>query len=209
MKTLYWILISTSLTSCFSKEKSRNSQSPDSVNTKLVIEKNELEDISSNQSTLINNKNEDSIIIEQRVLHKFSQVNEKDEFYICIKGKSIIEGKVVFKIISNGGIEILKEEFPAYLLMNYGFEGDLDSKKDREDYMKMRISKFFDEDNFISPAIEKDDVLDVEYSQEEIWNEIQSDQTAIGFYFLIGEEDGRSIAYSKKTEKVVMYYNCC
>jgi hypothetical protein len=81
--------------------------------------------------------------------------------------------------------------------------------KDTEKYMRNRVKEFFDEKNFNYPAIKQDEVFDEDYSDMEIWNDIKSDRTAIGFYYLIGEEDGRTIAYSKKTKKVVMYFNCC
>jgi hypothetical protein len=151
----------------------------------------------------------DSILIDQRVSHDFSQVGKKDEFYICIRGKSITEGQVIFTIISHDKTIILREEFPSYLLMNYGFEGDLESAKDRKKYMRNRIREFFAEKNFYFPAIKPDEAFVEDYSNKEIWNDIHSDRTAIGFSYLIGEEDGRKIAYSKKSKKVVMYFNCC
>ncbi len=169
----------------------------------------------STEQTLTENQelrtatNTDSILIEQQVSHDFSQVGKKDKFYICIRGKSVAEGQVIFTIISHDKTTILKEKFPSYLLMNYGFEGDLESVKDREKYMKNRIREFFAEKNFHSPAIKPDEAFVEDYSNKEIWNDIQSDRTAIGFSYLIGEEDGRKIAFSKKTKKVVMYFNCC
>jgi len=188
MKTKHWILIVFFL---IVNIKSSTGQT--------LSLKNELQ-----SATII-----DSVLIEQRAVHAFSKVDKKDEFYICIRGKSIAEGNVIFTIISNDKITILREEFPSYLLMNYGFEGDLESVKDREKYMINRIKKFFEEKNFKYPAIKQDEVFDEDYSDKEIWNDIQSDRTAIGFNYLIGEEDGRTIAYSKKTKKVVMYFNCC
>lgn len=188
MKIRYWILIVFFLTVNI---KNSTGQS--------LSVKNEL------QSVTIN----DSILIEQRAIHNFSNADKKDEFYVCIKGKSIVEGKVIFTIINHDKITILREEFPSYLLMNYGFEGDLKSEKDREKYMRYRINEFFEEKNFKYPAIKQDEIFDEDYSDKEIWNDIQSDGTAIGFFYLIGEEDGRTIAYSKKTKKVVMYFNCC
>jgi hypothetical protein len=188
MRTKHWILIVFFLTASI---KSSTGQT--------LSVKNELQ-----SATII-----DSILIEQRAVHDFSKVDKKDEFYICIRGKSIAEGKVIFTIVSHDKITILREEFPSYLLMNYGFEGDSESVKDREKYMRIRIKEFFEEKNFKYPAIKQDEGFEEDYSNKEIWNDIKSDRTAIGFYYLIGEEDGRKIAYSKKTKKVVMYFNCC
>ncbi len=197
MRIKYWILIVFFLTVSIKSSSGIVLQST-SIGQTLSV-KNELQ-----SATII-----DSILIEQRAVHAFSKVDKKDEFYVCIRGKSIAEGKVIFTIISHDKTMILREEFPSYLLMNYGFEGDLESVKDREKYMKNRIREFFEEKNFKYPAIKQDEVLDEDYSDKEIWNDIQSDRSAIGFFYLIGEEDGRTIAYSKKTEKVVMYFNCC
>ena len=82
------------------------------------------------------------------------------------------------------------------------------TKKERK-YIKDKLDKFFNEDNFHQPAIAANDSFDEDYTKKEIWDDIISDRTAIGFYYLIGEEDGRHIAYSKKLGKVVLYYNCC
>ncbi len=201
MKKLFWITLIISYASCSGNSTGKASQSTIISQTRKETTTEKVEFQKTKQT--------DSLIIEKKVMHEFSQQDKKDEFYICIKGKSISDGKVVFKITSHDGIEILKEEFPSYLLMDYGFIGDLNSMKDREKYMKNRIANFFDEKSFIAPAIKEDEKFDKDYSDREVWLDIKSDQTAIGFRYLMGEEDGRSISYSKKTKKVVVYFNCC
>ncbi|MFA6127877.1 MAG: hypothetical protein WC699_11270 [Bacteroidales bacterium] len=197
MKILHWILITFFLTAITIGSDGTELQSL-SVG-KTLIGKNVL------QAATIT----DSILIEQRAWFDFSKVGQKDEFYICIRGKSIAEGNVIFTITSHDKTTILREEFPSNLLIGYGLDGDQNSVKDREDYIKNRIKDFFGEKNLSYPAIKQDEVFDEDYSDKEIWNDIKSDQTAVGFFYLIGEEDGRNIAYSKKTKKVVMYFNCC
>jgi hypothetical protein len=161
------------------------------------------------EKTVFIKTNIDSVLIENKVLHPFSQIDIKDEFYICIKGKSILEGTIIFKITKSDGTVLLYEEFPSNSLMGYEFEGDFNSEKEVETFIKKRIKEFFNETNFIYPAIKSDETFDEDYSDRDIWNEIKSDLTIIGFSYLIGEEDGRKIAYSKKKRKVVMYFNCC
>lgn len=173
------------------------------------IEFTSIEHTLTEKQELSTTTNTDSILIEQRAFHDFSQVGKKDEFYICIRGKSITEGKVIFKIISHDKTTILNEEFPSYLLMDYGFIGDLESEKDREKYMTNRIREFFNEKKFFYPAIKPEEHFDKDYSDKEIWDEIQSDKSAIGFSYHLGEGDGRKIAYSKKNKKAMMYFNCC
>jgi hypothetical protein len=116
---------------------------------------------------------------------------------------------MIFKITKSDGTELLNEEFPSYLLIDYGFEGDVNSVKDREDYLKRRIKDFFNDRNFLYPAVKQDENYDEDYSDKDIWDEIKSDHTIVGFSYLIGEEDSRKIAFSKKKKKVVMYFNCC
>lgn len=94
------------------------------------------------------------------------------------------------------------------MLLGYGLKHN-PTDKQVEEYIKDRIDKFFNDDNFRQPAIASNDTFDEDYTKKEIWDDIISDQTSVGFHYLIGEEDGRNIAFSKKQKKVVLYYNCC
>ena len=151
----------------------------------------------------------DTILVENRLNHPFSHPIKSDEFHIYIIGSnSILEGTVIFTIKDYNGTVIYTEKFPANELL--GYHTDYHNKKDeKEDFIEKRITEFFDQENFYNPAIKENDNFDSDYSNLEIWEDIRSDSTAIGFDYLIGEEDGRRIAYSKKLKKVVMYFNCC
>lgn len=146
--------------------------------------------------------------IENTISHTFSHPEIKDKFHISIVGNSIIEGNVIFTIKDYNDIEIFKEEFPARYLIGYELDNEA-STFEKEKFIKKRIIEFFKEDNFSSPAIHADDEFDEDYSKRKIWKIIIEDQSTIGFFYKIGEEDLRWIAYSKKLKKVVMYYNCC
>ncbi|MGV3609837.1 MAG: hypothetical protein ACO1N0_02740 [Fluviicola sp.] len=150
-------------------------------------------------------------LIENKVLHAFSDPSKKDEFRIVITGKSLLKGKVLFTITSAAGKNLLKEEFDANYLLNYGFQGDIDSQKDTDAFITKRIRDFFSKESFFVPAIKENDVFEDQsyYIDEETWKEIKANKKAIGFHYLVGEEDGRYIAFSKKKGKVVMVYNCC
>lgn len=102
----------------------------------------------------------------------------------------------------------MDETFPASMFLDYGLKGNA-SDNDKEEHIKRRIDKFFNTDNFHQPAIEKNDTYDEDYTFREIWDDIISDQTSIGFDYLIGEEGHRFIVYSKNQKKIVTYYNCC
>ncbi|MFM9838283.1 MAG: hypothetical protein ACKVOQ_08475 [Cyclobacteriaceae bacterium] len=140
--------------------------------------------------------------------HYFSSPGDKDTFKITVTGQSIKSGHFRFQIITKDGEIILDENFETTMLLDYGLKTN-PTDQETEEYIKTRIDKLFSDDNFHQPAISKLDTFDEDYSDKEIWDDIISDQTSIGFYYLIGEEDGRQIAFSKKLGKVVLYYNCC
>ncbi len=150
-------------------------------------------------------------LIENKVLHAFSDPLKKDEFRIVITGKSLLKGKVLFTITSPEGKTLLKEEFEANFLLNYDFTGNIHSKKETDAFITKRINEFFSEDRFSVPAIKEDEIFEDQsyYIDRETWDEVKANKQAIGFYYLLGAEDGRHIAFSKKKGKVVMVYNCC
>lgn len=150
----------------------------------------------------------ESILYRKDILHHFSSTVDKDSFKIFLTGKSIQDGQIKFQIIKKDGLKILDETFSVTAFLDYGLKENANNKE-REEYIKDKLDKFFNEDNFHQPAIAANDSFDEDYTKKEIWDDIISDRTAIGFYYLIGEEDGRHIAYSKKLGKVVLYYNCC
>lgn len=152
----------------------------------------------------------DSVLIENRIQHLFSSPDKKDEFYICLQGESLMDATFIFTITNPEGVEIYREEFPSIFLIGYDLAGGINAtKRNQKNFIKYRVRHFFDEENFLIPAINSDQEFDEDYSDEDIWNGIKSDQNTIGFYYLIGEEDGRKIAYSRKLKKVVLYFNCC
>ena len=155
-----------------------------------------------------------STVAEKKILHKvekehyFSSAESKDTFQILLTGDSIIDGEVVFRILSTAGDTIFTESFPSKYLIGYDSIED-DSTQKKEEYILQRMNEFFDEENFSQPAIGENESCDADYSDCKIWDILKKDQTAIGFYYLVGEERGCNIAYSKILKKVVTYFYCC
>jgi hypothetical protein len=150
----------------------------------------------------------DSILAYNRVVHAFSEQKQMDTFLIVIKGKSLTVGIAEFIIKDSMGKEIYYASFPSSYLLNFDLKEDA-SEQDKNDFILERVNQFFKEGNFRIPAIGTSETFDEDYSDKDIWEEIKADQSAIGFYYLVGEEDGISIAYSKIQKKTVMYFNCC
>ena len=150
-------------------------------------------------------------LLENKVFHAFSDPAKKDEFRIVVTGESLMKGKVLFTITNSEGKNLLKEEFDANFLLGYDFTGNINSQKDTDAFITKRIKTFFAEKQFSSPAIEDDVIFEDQgyYIDKETWDEIKANGQSIGFYYLLGKEDGRHIAFSKKKGKAVMYYNSC
>ena len=149
-------------------------------------------------------------LLESKITHEFSSSVSKDTFKIKAVGSNLLKANIIFTISSSSGTEIYSASFLAIDLINEGLpKGIGASRKDQEKYILKRIREFFDEKNFCQPAIKDNEEFDVDYSNKYIWMDIKADKAAIGFYYLIGEEDNRKIAYSKKSKKVVLYFNCC
>lgn len=150
-------------------------------------------------------------LYETTTEHAFSIPNKKDRFKLALIGSSILTAKVKFTILSHDGKIVYEENFKSTDLLDAGVldVSNNPSNAEKETYILQRMDSFFDQDNFMNPAIKSEETLEKEYSDEQIWKAIREDKTAIGFYYLLNAEDGRSIAYAKKLNKVVMYFNCC
>ena len=157
----------------------------------------------------INENIVNNILLKNGVYKVFSNPNKKDKFTISIIGESILVGEMVFKIIDFEGTEILNETYPSNVLINGYIFDEKSTSKELEEYIKKRVSEFFKEDNFSIPALSIDSKFDSDYSVKKNWTDIKSDSSAVGFYYLIGLENGCRISYSKKQKQVLKYFCCC
>lgn len=166
-------------------------------------------------TTQIIEKNETLVKVEQKewllqnsIERKFSNSTAKDRFVISIVGKTILEGEMILQIFNSDGKELLNEKHPSSHLIGYGLDQNAPIT-DKENYIKKRVNEFFNDEYFSEPAISIEEQYDMDYSDEIIWTDIKSDTTTVGFYYLIGEERGCRIAYSKKKNEVVTFFCCC
>jgi len=162
-----------------------------------------------NNLKTINENIVNNILLKNSVNKVFSNPNKKDKFTISIIGESILEGEMVFKITDFEGTEILNETYPSNVLINGYIFDEKSTSKELEEYIKKRVSEFFKEDNFSIPALSIDSKFDSDYSVKKNWTDIKSDSSAVGFYYLIGLENGCRISYSKKQKQVLKYFCCC
>lgn len=199
MKIQLLILGLLTILSCSTKPNSETDIQGDTINSDT-----QSQDINEEQKEL----KSDTILYTKQVLHHFSSTVESDTFKIIVTGQSIKNGQFKFQIISKDKGILFDENFETRMLLDFSLKPN-PTDKDIEDHIKNRIDKFFNEDRFRQPAVSENDTFDEDYGEKEIWEDIASDRTAIGFYYLIAEEDGRHIAYSKRKKTTVQYYTCC
>jgi hypothetical protein len=160
------------------------------------------------QDSILIAQTEPPVLLSNTITSNFSSTLAKDTFKISLRGKTLINSNTTFEIITSHGEKIYSLSFDSKKLVSL-YETDF-SKIDSviEKCLRKKVSAFFEKKCFKIPAIAKNEDFEPENSVKEIWNDIKSDRTAIGFYYSIGEyeEDLKFIAYSKKMKKTVVYF---
>jgi hypothetical protein len=145
-------------------------------------------------------------------MHVFSSHSHEDQFELTVRGDNFFDSEVTFRIISWQHKEIYRHQFSMGELMEFGpIETDKAYRRDKDDSIMIRyqLSHFFDDDRFDSPAIRDTADMQPNLLPREDWWEIYEDQTSVGFYYQLGAEDGRGIAWSIHQKKVIHFYACC
>jgi len=204
MKTLTPVIALAILlfTSCHNAPDKRPNKSvivPQSISTKVLVKES---------------VKDSSVILSHVITHRFSNTSHRDTFKLLVKGTELVNAKVNFNIVDYKGRKIYEEVFDAVDLIGLSLAPDSitgaePGKKRKEDFIRKRIKDFFAEGNFSMPAIERNSTFDDDDLDKSIWRDIKSDNTAIGFIYTLDAEDTKSIAYSKKRHKVVVYFGCC
>ena len=145
------------------------------------------------------------LLLSNSIVHAFSDPILKDTFKLFLRGGSIVKGNVLFEIVSHTNKLIYHETFAANELLG---DDDQDSTINlKEDSITRRFKDFFAESNFLIPATSIDSAFIPEIEESKDWNDIKSDNTAIGFILSHGYEEIDCIAYSKKRKKVIIYFS--
>jgi hypothetical protein len=167
------------------------------------------------RDTLVLTKKE--VILSKKMIHSvkvehyFSSLQKKDTFSIRLIGESIAKGKVHFDIRNYEGTEIFHVEMEAVELLNYSIPPNA-TEAEREKFIIKRMNEFFNESNFESPAIKKDETYNA-YNNSDTdsatWVALKSNVQSVGFCFLVGEENRSCISYDKINHKLFKYKSCC
>lgn len=151
------------------------------------------------------------ILLENKTRHLFSDPSHEDLFQIVLIGEELLAAEVNFTIQNAAGQEIYKDTFPSRDLLGYGLMeiSQNPTNEDRKNYIQKRVASFFEKASFSQPAIPAKAVFDAEMYNKEAWDLIHKNPQIIGFYYLTGEENGRSIVFSPAQNKAIVYLNCC
>jgi hypothetical protein len=151
-------------------------------------------------------------LFHKEIRHYFSSSKMEDTFILSVKGKNIFDSFVTFKILSRKGKVIYLHRFSMGDFRDYGFPPPQRDSTERASITD-ELNHFLDEAHFRIPAISDTSKYSVNMKGYSVsraeWLEISEDHNSIGFYYILGSEDGYSIAYSKKHNKVIIYYKCC
>jgi hypothetical protein len=138
----------------------------------------------------------------------FSSIEHADTFILSAAGKNIFDSHITLRIVSWKGKEIYHDRFSMNDFMERGPK-DKRTQNDSIGIIEM-LSQFLDEGRFDKASRIVKNALDESSGELALgWKEFQADTVAISFNYLLGAEDGRSIAFSKTKRKAIIYFRCC
>jgi len=147
--------------------------------------------------------------VNQRLAKSFSDLKRLDTFKIELTGRKPEEMVLNFTIKNADGKEIYNTKIKGTeLLGSTDPNVDLSKEKDQIIFLKTIADDFFSDDNFLEPAVMPEDKADNYTPDKALYEELKKSGLN-GFKYRLGKENNIYIAWSKKEQKVKIYYNCC
>ena len=146
---------------------------------------------------------------EKTVVKFFSDSLQADTFKVKLQGSNPKQMHLDFSIHSYKGKEIYQIKIKAEdLFKNYDATIDLGKKRNQIKFLKEEMGRFFDEENFMEPAITEQETPDQYVPDKAFYNELKASGLN-GFIYRLGKENKVYIAWSEKDQRVKPYYACC
>jgi hypothetical protein len=143
------------------------------------------------------------------VLKPFSDSVQLDTFKVSLAGDVLKDMIIKFSITSFNGQLIYNKDFKAAdFIDNYKSSVDLKKKRNQMDFILNEYKQFLDDENFIEPAVTKNENPDENTPDKTFYEELKQSMLN-GFKYRTGKETSVYIAWSEKEKKVKPYYNCC
>ncbi|PST83338.1 hypothetical protein C7T94_12220 [Pedobacter yulinensis] len=139
----------------------------------------------------------------------FSDSTKKDTFRLTFNGKTLASGTLVFSISKADGREIYRTSIAAKdLFANYDSELDLSKEKNQAAFLTEEVNRFFDEENFLIPAVTENEQADANVPDKAFYEELKKSRLN-GFKYRLGKETNVYIGWSAAAGGVRIYYKCC
>jgi len=147
--------------------------------------------------------------IKNEAIKNFSDSLAADTFSVKVVGASLDSQKLDFRIKNSKGMEIYHVDISsADILKNYDATIDLKKNNNKAKFLESEVSRFFDEENFMEPAITDSETPDNNVPDLAFYEELKSSGLN-GFFYRLGKEEKIYIGWSAKENKVKVYYSCC
>lgn len=142
-------------------------------------------------------------------LHAFTDIVKLDTFKIILKGETSKNMKLLFTITSYKGLKIYEKEIKAEeLLKNYISSADITSETKKVKFLTDEVNYFFEEENFIVPAVISSENPDKNVPDKEFFQELKQSQLN-GFSYRLSKDVSIYLAWSEQQQQVKIYYKCC
>jgi hypothetical protein len=147
---------------------------------------------------------------QQKIIVKsFSDSLQADTFKVKIEGSKPKDMQLAFTIRSFEGKLIYSISIKAAdLFKNYDATINLNKKDNQIKFLKEEIGRFFEEENFMEPAVTEQENPDQYVPDKTFFEELKKNQLN-GFIYRLGKENKVYIAWSVTEKKVKPYYICC
>ena len=153
-------------------------------------------------------ENSDVSVNEQvkEITKPFSDNEKPDTFRIVLSGHKPKDMRLQFSIISHEGKQIYTQNLEAKILLdNYKQTVDLKKEAKQIAFIKQEFNMFFDDDNFLEPAVTETEEADQFVPDKAFYTELK--QSGLnGFMYRLGQENKVYIAWSAREQKVKIYY---
>lgn len=142
-------------------------------------------------------------------LRSFTDTSKLDTFKIVLNGDKPKNMELVFTITPENGKAVYTRVLKTKeLIDNYKDELDLGKEKEQVKFMEQELSLFFDEENFLEPAVTENEEADKNTPDKNFFAELKKSGLN-GFKYRFGKENKVYIAWSAAEKKTKPYYECC
>ena len=142
-------------------------------------------------------------------LRPFTDTLKQDTFKVFLRGDRPKNMELVFSITPAQGTPVYQKNLRASeLIDNYKETVELGKEKEQLKFINEELNLFFDEENFLEPAVTENEEADKNTPDKKFFAELKKSGLN-GFKYRLGKDKKIYIAWSVSEKKVLPYYECC